>query len=222
MNRPTATHEAGHAVGRLLTASLMGYKPAEAVELIEIGGSFVTMDNGERMRSLGQTVGPFVSLPLETALKDYASGRTGVDFWAVAKKAGTLEDRRISMATKMLICVMGAAAEAKLQRLPEPISTFMSAACAGDRSDFSKCCTVMGLTDTEALDAQREFLSHARSLVRNEAVWAAINAIAFNLVDAKEDMSGQTVADLAWPLLSQEPGIQALPSSWVVAAAQQA
>lgn len=205
MDRTTATHEAGHAIARILTAGLMELPPQEAVTEIEIGGSSYlgTAPDGTRMRSLGQTIGPVVSVTLQKAAMDYVgSPDPNADWWRVFAKVGTEEDRRKSMAARMLICVMGAAAETKLKRMPDPGLLFSSNESAGDRSDFFTACDVLGLSDHEAQVVQARFLNIAKRLVKDANVWPAINAIAFALVAAKSNLSGETV----WELVKEKLG----------------
>ena len=214
MNRTTATHEAGHAVGRLLTARTMGYDPMEAVEAIKLGGEFVRTADGSAMRSQGQTMGPMLSARLEQSLRAYAESK-GISSFSnnTLRNAGSSEDIRTSALSTMLICVMGAAAESKQQRVADPTHLFCSPACSGDRTDFLSSCDLMNLSNDEAELAQTAFLAHAKSLIGNPTVWSAVNAIAFALVKAKDEMSGEEVHRIAWPHL-QGTEIDALPQGW--------
>src|SRR5262245_51674362 len=87
LDRATALHEAGHAVGRVLTAEAMGYKPEEAVVCIEIGISgspMASLDGQVDLISAAKTDGPRFSHEI-VQLADSPSEAVTI---AKAKEAG--------------------------------------------------------------------------------------------------------------------------------------
>lgn len=203
MDRRTATHEAGHAVGRLITAEIMGYAPEEAV-------AYIT-------RSV--CYGPFSSKNHQTQVETAFRAGGGADegkLWDILASTGTAQERIISMLCRLLFITMGAAAEARLARLSEAGPVWQLPACEYDRNDFSNSLTVLRMAGGEAQtgSAEEDFLRHATFLMRHHEVWSAVNAIAFELRDTRSDMPGVRVAELATPFLISR-SIQPLPPGWL-------
>lgn len=203
MNRVTATHEAGHAIGRLLTAQLVGYAPKDAVSSIDLDAV---------------CYGPLVSEDLEHRVKEYL----GVEIsnlgkiWAAVTRLATDAERKANMHARMLYVTMGAAAEARLGRFSDARQVYMTYACARDREDFQRACHVLRLDPARSAVAEDQFLRHAMVLIKRPPVWSAVNAIAFALRDAKSELSGWEVEALAWPHLSTDAEVlsQPMPPGW--------
>jgi hypothetical protein len=203
----TAFHEAGHAVARLLTAEALGYAPEEAVHSIEIAPRHSGVSRDGRMTLISQAIcmGPMVSRPLEQAVRliiDVHEGMSHAVLWDAFAKAGTHQDREISMRSRMLVDVMGAVAEVKYLGKSDALTLFMSYACEDDRKDFARNCRTLGIAADRVVDTCDQFLQHALCLAERPSVWAAINAIASQL---RATMAGAHVARLAWPHLALDP-----------------
>lgn len=221
MNRVTATHEAGHAVARLLTANLMDYPVEKAVLKIEVGRAdhgLFTPGVGE-IPSAAVCYGPPLCRKLDEAAKELFAGRrwaTIEDAWRAVSHVASETERRANIYARLLIIVMGAAAESKLARLPNANQVFTSPACRHDRDDFKKACALIGIRGDELIKAQEDFLQHAMKLVQRPSIWSATNAIAFELRNAKATMRGPQVAELGWPPIKADPDAvtMALPHDW--------
>ncbi len=202
----TAYHEAGHAIARLLTATAMGYEPEEAVHSIEVNPGSSGRSRDGRMHLISQAIcmGPMVSKPFELAVRQAINVNRGMSakvLWEGFATHGTDEDRRISMRSRMLIDVMGAAAESRYLGKSAPAPLFSTHACEDDREDFARNCRVLGIAASDMGELEAEFLKHAQMLVERPIIWSAIEAIAKRL---RATMPGRQVWQLAWPFLSTE------------------
>lgn len=193
MNRTDATHEAGHAIGRLLTAELMGYEPAEAVDHIDATAAIC--------------FGPMVSADLERRFKERHGDTPFPDeraLWSAIARAAAPRELRANMFARMLFVVMGPAAEAKLKRLNDAGPVFAQPSSGLDRRDFGTACMLLGLPGGAWENEASRFLEHAMSLYRRPHVWAAVNAVVRELRGTSDRMSGSSVAEIAMPHLSQD------------------
>jgi hypothetical protein len=177
---------------------MIGLPVADAVDRIDAGAAVC--------------YGPMFSPSLERALKaSMGEGTYSIDeVWRRVAKVGDSRERDTNMRAKMLVAVMGAAAEARLARLRDPTPVLHSYACGQDRVDFGRAAKVLSLEGSRALDAEAFYLAHAKALVARPAVWGAINAIAFELRDTGASMAGTTVASLAASHLVADQEMMAL------------
>lgn len=207
IDRVTAVHEAGHAVGRLLTAKAMGFPFDEAVHSIEIGTGpgWQSPDGQVVLTSQAICYGPALSRDLQDAYRRAYPAREPInadDLYSRLAGVGTAEQREVSARAKMLIIAMGPAAEARMLRARWK-NVVLSDACAADRIDLGREGRLRGLEGDELIRAINAVGSRAMELVANPSVWRAIDAIAVNL---KRDLSGKRVASLAARFLARWPG----------------
>jgi hypothetical protein len=200
VDRITAVHEAGHAVGRLLTAVEMGIPFEEAVHSIEIGAgpSWRSSDGRIVLNSQAVCYGPAVSRELQAAYQQRYPDRKPIsadELNARLLNVGTAEQRAVSGRAKMVITTMGAAAEARLSGTSWE-KVFSSDPCLADRMDFNREARLSGLGDNEIADALTAVGSKVVSLMAMAEVWGAIGAIASAM---KGGLSGKQVASLAAP-----------------------
>ncbi|MFC3326070.1 hypothetical protein [Mesorhizobium cantuariense] len=200
----TAVHEAGHAVGRLLTAEEMGFPFDQAVHSIEIGTgpSWRSADGRAVLNSQAICYGPAVSLDLQVAYRQAYPGREVIsadELNARLLDVGTTEQRAVSARAKMIITAMGAAAEARLSGASWD-EVFFSEACFADRMDFNRAARLHGLGDGHIVDALQDVGSKVVELVWRADVWSSIGAIAAAAM--KGSLSGKQVAMLAVPCLA--------------------
>ncbi len=204
IDRVAAVHEAGHAVGRLLTAKAMGYSFDEAVTSIEIGtgAGWQSADGKVVLNSQAICYGPAFSRDLQAAFRRTYLGRETVskdDLYARLARVGTAEQREVSARAKMLVIAMGPAAEARMVRA-RWMDVVRSDACAADRLDLRREARLSGLEGDELIRAICTVASRATELVANPSVWGAIEAIAANL---QRSLSGKRIASLAVPFLAE-------------------
>ncbi|TPK88900.1 very short patch repair endonuclease [Mesorhizobium sp. B2-4-17] len=202
VDRVTAVHEAGHAVGRLLTAEDMGFTFDQAVHSIEIGTgpSWRSADGRIVLNSGAICYGPAASRELQSAYQQAYPGRGPVsadELNARLLGVGTAEQRTVSGRAKMIIAAMGAAAESRLTDASWQ-EVFLSDACVADRMDFNRAARLIGLCGDELVDAMDCIGSKVVELVAIADVWSAIVAIA---AATKGSLSGRQVALLAAPYI---------------------
>ena len=198
VDRVTAVHEAGHAVGRLLTAEAMGIPFAQAVFAIEVGDggtSTICSDDRER-RSLATCYGPMLSSDMDAAYRiaypvsDHVT--TELIYTRIAK-LGTPEQREIAAKARMLMIAMGPAAEARERGKPF-CDVFASEECIGDVDDFFREVALLDPANEDKDQTVAGIFAEATNLVEAGDVWGAINDIARNI---KGNLSGDRVAHLA-------------------------
>lgn len=204
VGRIIAVHEAGHAVGRLLTAKDMGYSLHQAVHSIEVGGGpdWLGSDGLMELRSQAICYGPAMSLELHAALRggfrDVRSMKLAdvPDF--LSRSGVEIAARRASAQAKLLIIAMGPAAEAReTQHSWETV--FNDIACVADREACWREARIAGFSDDEFADVLRQVRSKAEEYLAMPGVWRAVDAVARNL---KKTLSGQKIAQLAAPHLA--------------------
>lgn len=205
VDRVTAVHEAGHAVGRLLTAKDMGLSFDEAVHSIEIvEPSWRSVDARVGLHSQAVCYGPAVSQELQIAYQHNYPRRESIsadELNARLLGIGTAEQRAVSGRAKMIITAMGAAAEARLCGVAWE-KVFSSEACLADRMDFNREARLSGLGDDEVADALSAVGSTVVGLVAMTEVWSAIGVIASAM---KGGLTGRQVASLAAPYIRKLP-----------------
>lgn len=206
IDRVTAVHEAGHAVGRLLTAEDMGVPFDQAVHSIEIGAGphWRSADGRIVLHSQAICYGPAVSRELQVAYQQTYPRREQIsadELNARLLNIGTAEQRAVSGRAKMIISAMGAAAEARLNgTFWEEV--FLSDACAADRLDFERAAQLKGLGGNGLVGAVIDVRCEVLKLIAMTDVWGAIRAIASSM---KGSLSGKQIASLAAPFLERRP-----------------
>lgn len=200
-NWPTAVHEAGHAVGRLLTAQAMGFSLEDAVARIEIGGGQSMQSGSVLLAPEATCIGPAMSLELQRAYNRANPEQRKLstdEFRELMWSMTTIEQRTNSARSKMLIIAMGPAAEARLtkRRLLDVLNDLP---CTSDLKQFHREGFVAGLDtstfETLAYAARKE----AEKLVATPAIWEAIKAVASRL---KSELRGAEIARIATPILA--------------------
>lgn len=215
IDRVAAVHEAGHAVGRLLTAEDMGFPFDQAVHSIEIGTgpNWHSADGRIVLSSEAICYGPAVSRELQVAYGREYPDREPIpvdELNARLLNIGTAEQRTVSARAKMIIAAMGAAAESRLSGVMWE-EVFLSDACFADRIDFNRAARLHGLSDGQIVDTLRDVGSRVVEFVSRADIWGAIGAIAAAAM--KRSLSGKQVALLAAPFLARRADNQHLELS---------
>jgi hypothetical protein len=204
VDRVTAIHEAGHAVGRLLTAREMGYSPEQAVHSIQIGVGPTFRSADGKVLLLPQAIcyGPAVSLPLQRAYQRAYPGCESVrpdELNARILEIGTAKERVASARAKMIIAAMGSAAEARLVGA-QWADIALSDACEGDLIDLHRAAKLLGHHHDHLAEAIHASGARAMELVAVAEIWNAIKAIAAKV---NAHLSGKTIASVAAPFLEK-------------------
>jgi hypothetical protein len=188
----TAIHEAGHAVGRLLTADDMGFSWEEAVHLIE---------NAAARNGLPTTYGPWLSRDI-----DDCDGKTrtieGVRRLVADAKARGMDVEKWARA-KTLIIVCGPAAEAKYRGKPTRVIWFQTSS-ADDRNDAIRDCGFAGINSDDVVP---DAIAKADAALARPNVWAAVRGIADAVLRTKTGkVSGEEVATIARRHMTHDRG----------------
>jgi hypothetical protein len=200
----TATHEAGHAVARVLTASDFGITEADAVDRIEVGLSSNTYGvsrNGPALLfSQATTYGPILSATLERFFHEVNKGLPGdqirqnhfIKAFQAAESAG--EDNSGWLRARMLIAVFGAAAEAR-HRGRDILHIWHGYEAECDLDTARRDGLYAGLSSSQTADFINEAIGRAEYLILQPHVWAAVTSVAENM-PKHGTMSGERVVGL--------------------------
>jgi hypothetical protein len=144
-----AVHEAGHAVGRFLTAADLGYTTEESISYIDVGLGRLSEQSADgcmRLVSEATTYGPMLSRQMQEtvfASRKAVAGLTRQEISEILAnaRAGGL-DCETWLSARLLMGSMGAAAEAKL--LGKSFNeVWQSYECEGDIKDAVKDCMLV-------------------------------------------------------------------------------
>ena len=178
-----SVHEAGHAVGRLWTATALGLTRESAV-------AWITFDRDGTPTTWGPRFGTKIDngepATNEQQLMKAARVR-GVDVAAWAR-------------AKSLQIMMGPAGEAKFTSKPFRHVWFGSAA-SNDRNDLAKDCALAGICSDDTLT---EILPQVESLLSRSEVWDLVLALG-RAVRASSGLSGAQVANISRAFLPDLP-----------------
>ena len=202
IKREVAVHEAGHAVGRFLTAERLGYTIDEAISCIEVNAvsvatGEVSFDGRMRMSQQATTFGPKFSRELAAFIKS-SPGYEG-PFRASVDDLVELIDKARNMGldvdgwfrAKAFSTILGPMAEAKL--LGKPFKMVWSDYEAeGDFKDTVIEGIICSMTAEQIGAAIDEVTIFAEQEVERPEVWRAILALADKLKPGR--MSGKEAA----------------------------
>jgi hypothetical protein len=189
-----AVHEAGHAVGRFLTAEQLGVPYEDAIMYIEVDAVPVsqrhkTFDKAVDVHSQAVTFGPMFSKPLQEFIKEKSSAfaREGDVELSLEELTAMMRDARAagldvdkSFRAKTLSNILGPMAEATL--LAKPFEeVWNDYAAVEDRTNVAKEGILAGLTPQEIEAAVEEVTSCASQEIGRPEVWRAILAVADSL-----------------------------------------
>ena len=198
VNRVVAVHEAGHAVGRFLTASALGYSPEEAIVHIDIyvaplATGNLSLDGQSGIHLDATTCSPMFSRELYAfviaeAPSEVAKAQEVVRILAQARAIGMDVDGWVR--AKAIGTVLGPMAEAKL--LGKPFASIWNYSSEEDL----KCIVQDGLLANLSQDQITHVINEAMSIAEREInrpeVWRAILALANKLKSGR--MPGRTAA----------------------------
>jgi hypothetical protein len=180
-----AFHEAGHAVGRYLTAHDMGL--SDSIAFIDIApGTELghSIDQTMRLTSQAVTFGPMFSAEIQAVIKresrDLKALQTDDLPRLVAMAAAEGADVIKWINAKALISVFGPMAEAMATRKTF-YEVWNSYECEGDLKDLVRDCTLAGLDNTKIQNVIDAAISECVAMMQRPEVCAAINALASQL-----------------------------------------
>jgi hypothetical protein len=189
LSRVTATHEAGHAVARVLTAKDFGLDEADAVHHIEIGlaNAYGESRDGSAMLLSGAvTYGPTLSAQLQQFFyllnKDVPRDQVCENHIIKAVQVAEADGVDISdwLRARMLISVFGAAAEARYSG-SDILAIWNDYAAEGDVQTAKTDGSYAGLSPSQTDDFIAEAINRAQYLISQPDVWAAVTSVADNM-----------------------------------------
>jgi antitoxin (DNA-binding transcriptional repressor) of toxin-antitoxin stability system len=172
--RIVAVHEAGHAVGRILTARRLGWREDEAVARIEVRATPTTIGKLQ-----AATYGPLLSRPMDEYCAANHAGRiVGAPLFADLRTAGF--DLITWFNTRCTFILFGPMAESKFTgRLFDEV--LGSKAAEDDLRDIMLGGTWCGLSKREISDAIQNNTAIVEECIAEPDVWRAILTLADKL-----------------------------------------
>jgi hypothetical protein len=196
-NRVARIHEAGHAVGRILTAEALGWKAVEAVTYIDIhAGNGVRINDAYISESV--TFDPILSAAMDTYTQDQLRKK--------GLKEGTINsqmfrDMRVAgidvdgwFRARTIYTVLASMAEARFLGLAFAQVWYADAA-SSDMSGLQRDADLASLS----WEARHAGITDAKKLIERPEVWRAINALADALKPGRTD--GRVVAEIVGGVL---------------------
>jgi len=189
LDRVVAVHEAGHAVGRILSAGDMGLNPTDAIAYIDIApdtGPMTSFDKSVTLKSQATTFGPMISREIQ-AVWDRRHADISKDQWNLSAMPEVIKQAKDEGAdigkwlrAKMLMTVLGSMAEAKLtgKHFQEVWDSYE---CEQDVKDAVRDGVMAGLETPEISAAIDAAMLTASELIAQPNVWKAITALADRL-----------------------------------------
>jgi hypothetical protein len=165
-------HEAGHALGRFLTAAELGRGEHEAIWRIEFEDC------------IGLTFGPMLSAEMETCVRKAYGVRDNEKLHDTSltreqiRKACEAIDTSRWMQAKLLEIAMGPAAEARFlgKRIVDALARD---GCQEDQRDFVATCWTARIDDADEMAEHIDVAcSRAERIVGERGNWQAINRLA--------------------------------------------
>jgi hypothetical protein len=203
-------HEAGHAVGRYLTAADIGYAAEEAIDRIDIGDGkqSKSIDGAAMFVSQATTYGPMLSRELDAVVRGKLAGN-GEREVQLAAVAGAIATARAQGAdvpkwlrARLLYILLGPAAEAKHSGRAIA-DVFASYENQTDRADAVRSCRLAGITDVDEIRAHvDEAQDRAAGLVERPEIWRAILALADALPNSGQ-FNGEKAAKIICAAIEQ-------------------
>jgi hypothetical protein len=172
----TKVHEAGHALGRVLTAGDMGPDQYPVIEYID----FEVIKRKGEVEARATVYGPLFSAEMEERIP-VDKKTTSLSVESIRRACEGMDLSRW-MRAKLLIIAMGPAAEARFSGKPMA-DVLQTPDCQGDLKDMVWTCAAAGIfrshEDDDETDHQIQMACvHAEHVVRQDASWAAINRLA--------------------------------------------
>jgi hypothetical protein len=203
----TAIHEAGHAVGRYLTADEIGYPADEAISYIEIGtgGRCESIDGKTILLTEATTYGPMLSREIfEIIRREAIRGEISTDRnrirgedakRAIAKAHSQGVDTLKWLRARLFYIMLGPAAEAKYRgiQLDEVLASYQA---ESDLIDAVNTCSLAGITEEADIYAYTDAAeARAKSTIQQPRIWQAIVTLA-NALPAAGQFSGRRAAKI--------------------------
>lgn len=220
VDRVVAGHEAGHVVGSILVAGLLGWPPMEIVSHIDIhpvplAASGTSLDATRAMRSQATTYGRMLSRPMQeflTAngkLELFAEGTLDelTQTCAEMREAGI--DLEMWHLAKCIEFVFGPMAEARLtgRSFDEVWDDYSSEADLKDATRYGVLC---GMTTEQIVATINQAIAVAEERMAIPQVWAAIRALAAKLKPGRT--GGRRASNIVMRAMKQAaPSIRVRP-----------
>jgi hypothetical protein len=196
-----AVHEAGHVVGRFLTADLMGYDQAVAVSFIDMHDPFSQEPykgpDGQLYSEAAITYGPQFSGEINDAVA--ASGRDAValsDAASIYIARAKGADIIVWAKAKLMIAMAGPVAEAIDRNISfAEVQCFTE--CENDFVDAKATCRTVGWSDEESAAAMTAAANAVYEKFENPGVWGGLLKLAAML-----PAEGRVEGSEAWAIYS--------------------
>jgi hypothetical protein len=206
-----AIHEAGHAVGRIITAKTMGFKNEEAIAFIDMnwGAPYVHGNGDMVLMPRATTYGPMYSRPMTDFLianpvaQTDPTSRVSLILDVARCKAAGIDVVGWAKA-KAIICMFGPVAEAiYTQSYVE--SVIESPECGGDLNDAVRDCSLAGMSADDRVATIYWAIETATTMLGASNVWRSVKALANDLPSSGR-LQGHRAAQiieraLEWPTL---------------------
>ena len=174
IDRPVAIHEAGHAVGLILTAPMLGWRHDEVLNRIEVHATPVAIGVSQ-----ATTCGAFLSKPMEDYCRVNHVGRS-VDAALFANMRTAGLDLTGWFKARCISSVLASVAEARATgRAVDEVMA--SDAADDDLTDVMRHGNWCGMTTDEIQNAIWANTAIAQHYIEMPEVWSAIHALADKL-----------------------------------------
>jgi hypothetical protein len=195
-HRITKVHEAGHAIGRILTADAFGIPVENSVVNIVMQAGVAT------------TYGPMFPAAIAKAKGQQERMAAGdmspvFDIMAIEEAREQGADIEAWLRAKLMICVLGPVVEAKLTDR-NPFEVFDSPECEGDRNDAFAACQYYSSGAERGAELIEETIRKAMRLLEQPNVWRAVLAVA-DLLPKRGTVPGDKIIQVAMAALADEP-----------------
>ena len=218
--RTVAVHEAGHCVGRVLTAKSLGWPADEVIEYIEVGSAPIAtglFNNNvqQGLRSQVASWGRFLSRPMQDFVptrRPYSTlkgvGPIGenvnlVGLFAEMRGAGI--DLDAWFRARSIVAMFGPMAEARLTQTPLNEIWNNSGAAKEDERAIIRAGTLCGMSPKRVAAASAENANFVDQQVARPEVWDAIITLADSLKPGR--MSGAEAAAIIMRSLGASPDL---------------
>jgi hypothetical protein len=167
----TKVHEAGHALGRVLTEGDLSGGEYPVIDYID----FEVIKRKGEIEARATVYGPLFSVEMEKRIP--VDKKTSVSVESIRRACEGMDLSRW-MRAKLFIIAMGPAAEARFSG--KPIADVLQTPdCEGDLKDMVWTCAAAGIEDDDESNHQFQMACvRAEHVVRQDAAWAAINRLA--------------------------------------------